>query len=59
MFPLPEFMFEGIERYLIENLREKHGFHRYTASEFGLDVDGVRERILAYTERFGIVKEDE
>ena len=31
-----------------------HGPHRYTAEEFGLDPDVVRERLSAYRRRFGV-----
>ena len=36
--------------------RESGGGHRYTAEEFGLDVDEVRERFAYYAERFPIAR---
>jgi hypothetical protein len=45
---------EGVRAYLAENPRDKHGAHRYTLEEFGLDRDEVDAAFAAYRERFGV-----
>ena len=40
--------------WIEENPRGKHGSHRYTPEEFGLDADGIRAEFRAYTARFQI-----
>jgi Sulfotransferase family len=42
---------------LAEQPREQNGFHRYEASQFGLDVDEIRERFSSYDRRFGLSAE--
>lgn len=37
--------------------QHKHGEHRYSAADFGLEDGAVRERFAAYIERFGIEPE--
>jgi hypothetical protein len=44
----------GVRDYLAENPRDKHGTHRYTLEEFGLDRDEVDEAFAPYRERFGV-----
>lgn len=44
---------ERMERFLVENPRDKHGTHRYTLDMFGLDAEKTAERFAAYNERFG------
>ena len=34
--------------------KDKHGRHRYTLAEFGLDRDEEAERYRSYRERFGL-----
>jgi hypothetical protein len=34
--------------------REQHGFHRYSAAQFGLDRDLQAGRFIAYCDRFGL-----
>jgi hypothetical protein len=45
---------EGVRAYLAENPRDKHGAHRYTLEEFGLEHDEVVAAFKAYRERFGV-----
>jgi hypothetical protein len=45
---------EGVRGYLAENPRDKHGAHRYTLEEFGLDRDEVDAAFASYRERFGV-----
>ena len=42
----------AVERWLDDNPRDKHGVHRYTAEEFGLDPDRLRARFDFYSRRF-------
>ena len=38
--------------------QHRHGEHRYSAADFGLEPAAIRERFAAYIERFGIEAED-
>ena len=38
----------AMRRWLDDNRQDKHGGHRYTPDEFGLDPDALRERIARY-----------
>lgn len=44
----------GVRDYLAENPRDKHGSHRYTLEEFGLDRDEVDAAFAPYRARFGV-----
>ncbi|MFC3173695.1 sulfotransferase family protein [Novosphingobium bradum] len=37
-----------------DNRPGKHGTHRYTAAEFGLDEQAIRERFAFYTDRYDV-----
>jgi len=37
-----------------ENPQGKHGAHQYTPEQFGFELERLRHRFAAYTERFGI-----
>ena len=41
-------------RFLAENPQNRHGVHRYSLEEFGLDRDTERRRFEFYTNFFGI-----
>jgi hypothetical protein len=49
---------DGIERamrtFLAENPRGKHGAHRYSLDDFGLDLGEIRARFRRYCDRFGV-----
>jgi hypothetical protein len=45
---------QGVHDYLAANPRDKHGAHRYTLEEFGLDRDEVDAAFADYRERFGV-----
>jgi Arc/MetJ family transcription regulator len=45
---------DAVRAYLAENPRDKHGAHRYTLEEFGLDRDEVDAAFADYCERFGV-----
>lgn len=42
-----------IERHMVENPQGKHGEHRYSAEEFGLDPSSLEGLMPEYRERFG------
>jgi hypothetical protein len=43
-----------VRAYLADNPRDKHGTHRYTLEEFGLDRGEVDAAFADYRERFGV-----
>ena len=45
---------QGVRDYLAENPRDKHGTHRYTLEDFGLDRAEVDAAFAPYRERFGV-----
>ena len=42
-----------MRRFLLDSPKDKHGPHRYSLAQFGLDPDEERQRYRAYRERFG------
>jgi hypothetical protein len=44
-----------MRRFLAANPRDKHGAHRYTLADAGLDAATERARYAAYVDRFGVV----
>lgn len=47
----------AIRRWVDDHPKTKHGTHRYTAEQFGLDAAGLRRRFAPYIERFGVAPE--
>jgi hypothetical protein len=43
---------QAVQRWIEDNPQDKHGVHRYTAADFGLDPDRLRARFDFYTRRF-------
>jgi hypothetical protein len=43
-----------VQRWLDDNPQTKHGVHRYTAEEYGLDDARIRARFAFYTRRFDV-----
>jgi hypothetical protein len=43
-----------VQRWVDDNPRTKHGEHRYSAADFGLDEARLRRRFGFYSRRFGI-----
>ena len=48
----------AVADYLAAKPRGKHGVHRYEASDWGFDVEGLRKDLGPYIERFAIRLED-
>ncbi len=44
----------AMQRFVTENPKDKHGVHRYTLEEFGLDRETEWRRFRFYTEQYGI-----
>ncbi len=44
---------QNMQRWLRDHPQHAHGRHEYTAQEFGLPPERIRERFGAYRERFG------
>jgi hypothetical protein len=42
----------AVQRWIDDNPQDKHGVHRYTAADFGLDPDRLRARFDFYSRRF-------
>jgi hypothetical protein len=48
---------EGAKRmraFIAENPKGKHGVHRYTPEEYGVDPEAVRREFRGYIERFDL-----
>lgn len=41
-------------RQRLADLGRQHGVHKYTPADFGLEAGEIRERLSAYSERFGL-----
>lgn len=42
----------AVQQWLDDHPQTEHGVHRYTAADFGLDADRLRERFSFYSRRF-------
>lgn len=45
---------QRIREFQAQNPQNKHGRHSYTAEQYGLSREAVRERFAAYVQRFGV-----
>lgn len=43
--------------FIADNPKDKHGIHRYSPEEYGIDPDQIRESFKPYMERFGLEPE--
>jgi len=43
--------------FLATNPKDKHGEHRYSLAQYGLDPEVERDRYRFYTQRFGVRSE--
>ncbi len=55
--PFDAKMPDRIRTYLAARPQDKHGTHRYSAADFGLDPAAIRETFKPYTEAFGVQPE--
>jgi sulfotransferase family protein len=53
-WPLTDTGRGAIERFLAANPKDKHGAHRYTLEQYGLDPAALTRRFATYCERFDI-----
>jgi len=56
-FPFPD-NFDAMGAWLAANPKDKHGVHRYSLEEFGLDRETVDRTFASYRERFAIRAEE-
>ncbi len=54
---VPATMKAGIQRLIAAATGGRHTQHRYEVEQFGLDVDGLRDRFREYSQRFGVQAE--
>lgn len=47
----------GMQSWIDDNARHKHGTHKYQLADFGLDTADVAQRLRYYSERFAIPAE--
>jgi hypothetical protein len=47
-----------MQEWAVTHEKGRHGEHRYTLEDFGLDADGVRERFRFYLNRFDVPEEE-
>jgi Sulfotransferase family len=53
-YPFTVALEENLKRYISENPQYKHGVHRYSLEQFGLDSKKVRQQFESYTQKFNI-----
>jgi hypothetical protein len=55
--PLPGAAADRMRAFIADNPKDKHGIHRYSPAEFGVDPERIRESFRPYMERFGLEPE--
>ena len=58
-WPLSDAANHSMETFLAANPKDKHGVHRYSLAQYGLDRATELERFAPYCERFGITVDAE
>lgn len=53
-WPLADAARTAIQGFLAANPKDKHGVHRYTLAQFGLDREALTRRFRSYCDRFDI-----
>jgi hypothetical protein len=48
---------DRIRAYLAARPQDKHGVHRYSAADFGLDLDTIRSDFAGYVQRYAVEQE--
>ena len=44
-----------VERFLAEHPKNKYGLHTYSAADYGLEVQAIRDEFADYIETFDVV----
>lgn len=47
----------AVQEFIADNPQTKHGVHRYSAAQFGLDTERLRRRFSGYMDRFAVPAE--
>ena len=55
--PFAEQARNGMQQWLNENQQHKHGAHKYSLDDFGLNAQQVSQALSFYSERFDIPAE--
>ena len=55
--PLTEVAATRMKAFIADNPKDKHGIHRYSPDEYGVDPEQIRESFRPYMERFGLESE--
>jgi hypothetical protein len=56
-FPLTDAVLDRMRSYLANNPQHKHGAHRYSLEDFGIEPQSVTTRFARYTDRFLVPEE--
>jgi hypothetical protein len=48
---------DRMKAFIADNPKDKHGIHRYSPDEYGVDPEQIRESFRPYMERFGLESE--
>jgi len=48
---------DRMRAFIADNPKDKHGIHRYSPEEYGVDPDRIRESFRPYMDRFGLEPE--
>jgi len=48
---------DRMKTFIADNPKDKHGIHRYSPDEYGIDPEQIRESFRPYMERFGLESE--
>ena len=55
--PLTGVAADRMKAFIADNPKDKHGIHRYSPDEYGVDPRQIRESFRPYMERFGLEPE--
>jgi hypothetical protein len=55
--PMTELAATRMKAFIADNPKDKHGIHRYSPEEYGVDPAAIRESFRPYIERFGLEPE--
>ncbi len=48
---------DRMKAFIVDNPKDKHGIHRYSPDEYGVDPEKIRDSFRPYMERFGLESE--